>query len=229
MSSYDLESYLKRKEEIKNEMNEYFENKENYNGEIKKCTNSKCKKELPIKYFIKLNNSICKHCLLCRELGKYKDSKKTRKDSKQNWKNENREKVSLYTLNYRQRKINKNGEEYWKKNAENAKKWRENNPEKANKNYQKKLNNIKINYNTYVSTSNKKNIKFDIDFDSYCNIVNSECFYCKSIGEKGFNGIDKKIYNDGYTINNCVSCCKICNYIKGTLSPDVFYIELNIF
>jgi hypothetical protein len=32
-----------------------------------------------------------------------------------------------------------------------------------------------------------------------------------------FNGIDRKDNNLGYTEENCVSCCAICNRAKGTL------------
>ena len=28
--------------------------------------------------------------------------------------------------------------------------------------------------------------------------------------------------NGGYIKENCVSCCEMCNYMKGTLTPDVF-------
>jgi 5-methylcytosine-specific restriction endonuclease McrA len=46
-----------------------------------------------------------------------------------------------------------------------------------------------------------------------------ECHYC---GKKGPNGIDRVDNNKGYLKENCVPCCKHCNYAKGNLSMEDF-------
>lgn len=38
-----------------------------------------------------------------------------------------------------------------------------------------------------------------------------------------YNGIDRVNNSLGYTIKNCVSCCKICNYMKQGLSQKEFF------
>jgi len=35
-----------------------------------------------------------------------------------------------------------------------------------------------------------------------------------------YNGVDRVDNTVGYTLDNCVSCCKICNNSKATLTLD---------
>lgn len=50
----------------------------------------------------------------------------------------------------------------------------------------------------------------------------SKCFYCDFISDKSLNGIDRMDSMGGYEKNNTVSCCKNCNFIKGSLDPETF-------
>jgi hypothetical protein len=58
--------------------------------------------------------------------------------------------------------------------------------------------------------------------EEFNNIVKEPCHYCDVIQERGFNGIDRLDSTIGYVMDNCASCCKICNYMKCSLSVDVF-------
>ena len=63
----------------------------------------------------------------------------------------------------------------------------------------------------------------------YCGIEpNSTWFGTKRtiVNTDGFkyNGIDRKDNTIGYTTENCVSCCKICNNSKNTLAEDEWLI-----
>ena len=50
-----------------------------------------------------------------------------------------------------------------------------------------------------------------------------ECKYCQRQGVEGkCNGIDRINNNIHYIESNCVSCCYICNHMKGTLSHNDF-------
>ena len=60
-----------------------------------------------------------------------------------------------------------------------------------------------------------------------------KCFYCgndpqtiitqKSTGINYiYNGIDRKNSSIGYRTENCVTCCKTCNFFKMKLSVDNF-------
>jgi hypothetical protein len=70
-----------------------------------------------------------------------------------------------------------------------------------------------------------KQVEFVISFDEYKDIVKNPCYYCGVIQCRGleqFNGIDRDNNMIGYLLDNCVSCCKMCNYMKNTLSGRVF-------
>ncbi|MEI8273908.1 MAG: hypothetical protein WCG08_14935 [Paludibacter sp.] len=50
-------------------------------------------------------------------------------------------------------------------------------------------------------------------------IIEKACHYC---GKEGPNGIDRVNNQIGYIKENCVPCCKHCNYAKGDLSISDF-------
>lgn len=188
------------------------------------CSDAKCKLLYPESCFISdTDGSITKRCQNCRNKGKIKDHKASRQKSKQKWKEENHDKLAEYWMDYRGRKMEELGEEYWKKNAEQVKKWRNNNPNKVKEINQKKKENVKAYYKIYQDDASNKNLPFEITLEQYLELVIKPCFYCGIIQDKGFNGIDKKVCADGYILDNTVSCCSMCNVIKGTLTPEIFF------
>jgi len=80
-------------------------------------------------------------------------------------------------------------------------------------------------------------ISFKLDFNTFINICQSQCVYCgrspsQIIGKANrgtfiYNGIDRVNNDIGYTKDNSVSCCKICNYMKHTSSKDEFLSNIN--
>lgn len=183
-----------------------------------------------------------KTCLMCRERNKLQDEKRDkkhrnalariaeqkteRKEKKQEWKENNYEKVALTTMNYRQRQIENDMDGYLKKNAENAKQWRENNPEKVVDNNENKKNNMKIHKSNYKRTAEYKNLVFELDDAVFEQLTNDNCYYCGIKEENRLNGIDRKDSNIGYTLDNCVSCCTMCNFMKGSYDIDYFYKKI---
>jgi hypothetical protein len=202
----------------------------------KYCTT--CCRDLSFDKFIGTKIAETRTCNDCRENNKKQDAKRDkehrnaiarkndakpeRKEVKKEWNENNYEKVALKTINYRQRQMEENQEGYLIHNAEMAKKWRENNPEKMIEANENKKNSKEINYSNYKRNANMKNLDFSINYDEYCNIVTKECYYCGIIQERGFNGIDRKDQTKGYILDNCSSCCKMCNYMKGSTSDEVF-------
>ena len=201
-------------------------------------TCSTCCQELENSLFVGVNGGNTKTCKNCRESNRIQDQKRDkehrneldriaskkpeRKEVKQQWNENNYEKVVMKSMNYRQRQIETDVEGYLNKNSENAKQWRENNPEKNKENNKSRLENIKIHYSNYIRCAGDKNLDFEISQEEFNKIVNEPCHYCNIIQERGFNGIDRLDSNTGYVIDNCVSCCKTCNYMKCSLSADVF-------
>jgi len=200
------------------------------------CTT--CCKTLDEEQFIGHNAERTKTCASCRETNRIQDVKRDkehrnelsriaeqkpeRKAVKQEWNENNYEKVVMKGLNYRHRQIEADVDQYLNKNAENAKQWRDRNPEKVATNNQSRLENIKIHYSNYKRSANDKNLEFGLLSDVFDEIVKAPCYYCGTIQDKGFNGIDRQNSEIGYVVDNCVSCCQMCNYMKASLSVDAF-------
>lgn len=73
-------------------------------------------------------------------------------------------------------------------------------------------------YWTHKKSAAAREIECTLSLDDHTRLVNGCCDYC---GNKS-GGIDRKDSDAGYTLDNCVACCKECNYQKKTMSPDVF-------
>lgn len=65
-------------------------------------------------------------------------------------------------------------------------------------------------------------------------IIFSCCTYCGALPNKtyakcklAFIGIDRVDSNKGYTIDNCVPCCMICNRAKNDMPLDEFLVWIN--
>jgi hypothetical protein len=177
-------------------------------------------------------------CSVCRESNKRADSKRDkehvheiarknaqkpeRKAVKQEWKEKNPEKCAQYWIDARTRLIENDLEGFLKKNAEQAKKWRDANPEKVNVINQSKISSIYRNYVIYKSSAKSRGLAFTIKDDEFTNMVKSPCYYCGILQDKGFNGIDRVDSTKSYHKENCVGCCEMCNKMKCSLGPNIF-------
>ena len=157
-----------------------------------------------------------------REMERIASRKPERKAVKMKWVEDNREKFNEIHMNYRRRQMETNKEEYLKRNAQNIKEWRQKNPEKQEEYNEKKKNSLPLQFNVYSRSAQLKNLLFDISYEYYEELVKKPCYYCGEIRERGFNGIDRLNSSVGYVNDNCVSCCSMCNYMKSSLSPNVF-------
>ncbi len=87
-----------------------------------------------------------------------------------------------------------------------------------------------------VNGAKNRNIDFQLSLEEFKNIISKNCHYCgqepvvsgvsKNINKTDSpvknNGVDRVDNSKGYTINNCVSCCKICNFMKKNYSKEDF-------
>ena len=81
---------------------------------------------------------------------------------------------------------------------------------------------LRITYN-YKRSAEKREIDYNLSDEETKKFLKNECFYCKDINDDGYlNGIDRKDNKIGYKIDNCVTCCKICNISKKTMEVDEF-------
>jgi hypothetical protein len=209
----------------------------NTNVEPDEQTCTSCGKSYDKTHFIG-NNGNTKRCSSCREAGRLQDLKRDRerrnelariaeqkperKAVKKAWAENNPEKVAMKEMNYRQRQIENDQEGYLQRCADNAKIWRENNPDKVMAGNKSRIENIKIHYTNYIRKADYLRHSFELSQDMFEEIVKQPCYYCGIIQDREFNGIDRKNSTQGYHVTNCVSCCKMCNYMKGSLCERVF-------
>jgi hypothetical protein len=87
-----------------------------------------------------------------------------------------------------------------------------------NKGTGKGRNPIFARYQTYKSNAKKRNKKFNITRDEFCEYVGKKCFYCGEISV----GIDRVDNSLGYVKGNMVPACETCNHMKWNLTKDQF-------
>lgn len=74
-----------------------------------------------------------------------------------------------------------------------------------------------------------RNLKFNLSFKNFTQLLIGQCHYCgatprirQRTWKTKVNGIDRKNNKLGYSKNNCVTCCIVCNRAKGKLSYKEF-------
>ncbi len=91
---------------------------------------------------------------------------------------------------------------------------------------------------SYKRAARERNLSFNLTDEELEVFFKNNCFYCGNIPSNIckpsksnfkehtqfiYSGIDRLNNNLGYSTDNCVSCCRICNIMKSTLSLDNFY------
>lgn len=90
----------------------------------------------------------------------------------------------------------------------------------------------------YKYWAKKRGLSWKLSKEQFRNLTTSNCFYCGKVpsqkkkqrnfnGEYVYNGIDRVDNTKGYIVENCVSCCKICNYMKRALTQQEFFNHIN--
>ncbi len=99
-------------------------------------------------------------------------------------------------------------------------------------------------YGNYKRGALQRNYCFELSFETFMHITSSTCFHCGALpsqlinlihskgkhagkqrvnGSYTYNGIDRLDNAMGYTLENSVPSCSICNVMKWTLSVDEFH------
>lgn len=77
-------------------------------------------------------------------------------------------------------------------------------------------------YNTYKYRAGRKEIKFELSIKEFNNIISNGCYYCGLESNINNGGVDRIDSSKSYNIDNCVSCCYICNLLKNEYSIESF-------
>ena len=94
----------------------------------------------------------------------------------------------------------------------------------ADKKY-KKLRKYKTIFSSYKGNAKIRNIKFNLTLENIIKYIDSNCYYCNDNNSKGIDRVDN---NKGYTINNCVPCCKFCNIMKNNYSIEEMFEKVKM-
>ncbi len=88
-------------------------------------------------------------------------------------------------------------------------------------------------FRCYKKSAKKRNYKFELEESYFQKLTKENCFYCgkepmqvknnkECFGKYIYNGIDRIDNAKGYTIDNVVACCKICNSAKNNMTMVKF-------
>lgn len=148
--------------------------------------------------------------------------------TRQEWKLLNYDKMSEWWMKHRQNKKHELGiDEYRRRGAEYIAHWRVKNPERHAATIERSRNSAAIRLSSMKHQAKLKGVKWFLTDDYATLMINHPCFYCNCFIKGIKNSIDKIDNNGCYTISNCVSCCKICNYMKETLEIAVMLAHFN--
>jgi hypothetical protein len=99
-----------------------------------------------------------------------------------------------------------------------------------------------LTYRHYYRSAKDREIEFALTKQQFRQLCESECFYCKVPplqiagsyvkkinGAFTYNGVDRKDSSMGYTVQNSLPCCWICNRAKGDMAFEDFQSYLDRF
>jgi len=85
----------------------------------------------------------------------------------------------------------------------------------------------------YKKSAANRSMEFTLSDEQFLQLTVCDCHYCgvepsqkfktsTGFGPYIYNGIDRIDNNIGYVIENCVSCCKKCNFLKRSSTSSEF-------
>ena len=102
-----------------------------------------------------------------------------------------------------------------------GKKYRDNNREKRAALQRKYMQTIQGKFSAYKRRAQHNKLLFTLTQNEFSGIVSQPCYYCGELQEN-FNGIARFNNKEGYTVDNSVPCCTMCNMMKHTQHADEF-------
>lgn len=81
-------------------------------------------------------------------------------------------------------------------------------------------------YQVYRNKAAERGFPFELTSEQFHMFWQKPCFYCGA--EIKTIGIDRVDNDQGYFIENCVPCCRICNRMKMNMSQHQFINQCNL-
>jgi hypothetical protein len=80
-------------------------------------------------------------------------------------------------------------------------------------------------FTEYVHNAAKRAYDMMLTYEQFHELIMKPCYYCDHKVEEEVNGIDRFDNTKGYTIENCVPCCEMCNVMKLDQTVDEFLVR----
>jgi hypothetical protein len=86
-------------------------------------------------------------------------------------------------------------------------------------------------FTSYISNAINRGVEFSLTDEQFYELLNKNCHYCniepsnlldKTYYAIKYNGVDRKDNNKGYTLENSVPCCRMCNIAKNKNTYEEF-------
>jgi hypothetical protein len=174
----------------------------------------------PRKEFSQRNPLVCKQCY---QIAYRKRNQEKKKFYQQLYNRKNRQRFEQYHVEYR--------EEHREKAKQYAYLYREQNPEQIKEtkraNYEANKEKLRVSrqspkgrFQVYKNSARCSGRLFELTFEEFMSFWNQPCFYCgQPIPTIGLDRIDG---SRGYSIDNIVSCCFVCNRGRNTMKQEEF-------
>jgi hypothetical protein len=91
-------------------------------------------------------------------------------------------------------------------------------------------------YNSYKNSAIKRKLTFNLSIEEFKSLTSKNCSYChdapsekkkkRDFTNRKMNGIDRIDSSIGYEPTNSVPCCKVCNYMKQSLSLEQMHLHM---
>lgn len=86
---------------------------------------------------------------------------------------------------------------------------------------------------SYKGGAKERGHAYELTKEQFYALIQQPCYFCgippqqeipthkRYNGSILVNGIDRVDNTKGYHVNNCVPCCRVCNFIKGQVTLDI--------
>ena len=192
---------------------------------------SKCKQELDVSFFGKSKSSKDGYYCYCKNCSK-KYREEHRERDKQRYL-QNRDSILAYKKEYAKKnsdKIREKQRAYRESHREELSFKQKDRQQKNKEKYYYTKHKLSGRYSTYKSNATKRGRAFDLTMEQFDSITSKPCHYCGEYDvyeDMAFTGVDRIDSSKGYSFDNCVPCCRMCNSMKSDLNLDIFLKKIN--
>jgi 5-methylcytosine-specific restriction endonuclease McrA len=109
--------------------------------------------------------------------------------------------------------------------SEKGKKYYKDNRERVRALSQKNSRTPRGRFSHLRASARTRNIAVELSFEEFYSLIkDGVCTYCKETLSPSGGALDRKNSILGYSQENCVPCCKVCNRMRG--KDDISYDEM---